>query len=370
MNQKNKQQTLMRNGLFLAIFSTVAAPAYANTELQNELNNLSNEVNALKSKLSTLTMAESASQEDTKGEVKLYATIRPSLAYTDVGGEKITDVNDALSHAGFKSTYEYMDGWSATIHGEWSIDLKNDGSFGKARQVYLATEGAIGRIGIGKQRPTQYTFIAEYVDIFNHASSPFSYDSESVFFVDNLVTYNKKFGDFTYMAAAQFNGAAGSDANDIINTGVSYDVDNLHIAVTYLDQKIADNLDIARNDEVWAGAVAYTFNSGLYAAIAYQDRTYKALSGVERGGHTLDTALAYPFANKYKIKAGYFEFDDGIEDNTSGKYDGYNVTLEWQPISTLRFHLEYLNRDLEFGTDFDSLTVGFRYDYSLTSNYN
>lgn len=371
---KNNRYTISQQCklAILAAMTTATAPSFAETssnQLQSEIEKINIELNSLENKLAFLEQENKATVPP-KGDAKFYATLRPTFGYVDSNGEEVWDVRDALSHAGFKSTYQIMDGWTATVHGEWNITLADNGDFGSARQVYVATESAIGRIGIGKQRPTQYLLIAEYVDIFNHASSPFAYDSESVFFVNNVISYSKKFGNFTYLATAQFNGEEGSDSNDLVNTGISYDTENLHLAVTYLDQKIADGSTISRKDEVWAGAIAYTFDSGLYTAVAYQDKTYEDLSGSDRSGSTLDTSIAYPFAEQYKIKAGYFNFDDGIEGSESGDYDGYNLTFEWQPTSSLRLHVEYLNRDFDFSEDFNSVSVGLRYDFSIMTNYN
>lgn len=371
---KNKRYSISKQCKLavLSALTAAASPIYAdttNSDIQSEIEKINIELNSLENKLALLENDNKA-LTPAKGNAKFYATVRPTFGYIDANGEEVWDVRDALSHAGFKSTYQVTDGLAVTVQGEWNITLADNGDFGSARQVYLATESAIGKIGIGKQRPAQYLLIAEYVDIFNHASSPFAYDSESPFFVNNLLSYSKKIDNFTFITTAQFNGNEGSSSNDLINTGISYDTDNLHVAITYLDQKIADNDTVARKDEVWAGAVAYTFDNGLYTAIAYQDKTYEQLTGEERSGSTLDTSVAYPLSEQYKVKAGYFNFDDGIKGSESGDYDGYNLTLEWQPTSALRLHLEYLDRDFDFSEDFSSVSVGLRYDFSLSTSYH
>ena len=118
------------------------------------------------------------------------------------------------SNAGIKSTFEFSANWKAILHGEWGVDLSNNGDFGKARQVYVALDSPYGQVGIGKQRPVQYSFIAEYVDIFNHSLSPFAYDPESPFFVNNLLTYKKQINAFTWMLASQFDGENTNDDSD------------------------------------------------------------------------------------------------------------------------------------------------------------
>lgn len=304
--------------------------------------------------------------------LKVYGTIRPTFGYIDENDTTQADIRDALSHAGFKATSEIDEGWSVTLHGEWGIDLSNDGDFGKARQVYVALNSPVGTIGIGKQRPAQYLFIAEYVDIFDHGNSPFAYDPESIFFVDNLVTYNYKNNGYTWMAAAQFNGEAGDNYSDLVNLGLSYDNKGLHVAATYLTQGANDsnNSDTIGDDETYAAAIAYDFDSGLYVALGYQDKEYQRINGeMDRDGHTLDASAAYWLAKEYRLKLGYFDFSDGFSNDQSRDFSGFNTTLEWIPKPWLRFHLEYLQRDFDYLDDFSSVSIGFRYDFSKQWQY-
>ncbi|ACA85652.1 porin [Shewanella woodyi] len=297
--------------------------------------------------------------------LKVYATMRPTYGYFDEGGETFYDVRDALSHIGLKATNEFMPGWRAELHGEWGVDLSNNGDFGKARRAYVALGGPYGRIGIGKQRPPQYLLIAEYVDIFNHANSPFAYDPESVFFVNNMLTYRLSVENFSWLAAAQFDGGSGSNSADLVNLGLSYDNDGFHGAVTYLEQSSIDGNLTTGEDEVWAVSLAKEFGNGFYLAGAYQDKNYQR-DGIsqDRNGHTLDIASAYRISQQFRVKLGYFDFDDGRETFLSQRYHGFNTTLEWLPDDNLRFHLEYLTKDYDYLNDFDSWTVGFRYDFA------
>ncbi len=300
-------------------------------------------------------------------QLSLYGSIRPTLSYLDNERDETWDVRDALSRVGIKASTEFADGWTAIAQGEWSVDIANSGNFGKARQAYAAIASPYGQIGIGKQRPAQYTLVAEYVDIFNHGNSPYAYDHESPFFVDNFVTYQLVTGDFTWMAGAQFDGESGDDATDMVNLGLGYDVDQLHIGLGYVSQNTMTDAGIEGDDQTIGGVVAYTFSNDLYVAVSYQDKQYNldALSQ-DRSGSTLDSALAYPIAKDYKVKLGYFQFKDGIEDNTSADYDGFNTTLEWNPIDNLRVHLEYLDKSFEHRNDDQAITIGFRYDFNLT----
>ena len=299
-------------------------------------------------------------------QVSLYGSIRPTLSYLDDSQDKTWDVRDALSRIGIKASTEFADGWSAIAQGEWSVDIANSGNFGKARQAYAAIASPYGQVGIGKQRPAQYTLVAEYVDIFNHGNSPYAYDHESPFFVDNFVTYQHVTGDFTWMAGVQVDGNSGDDGADMVNIGVGYDIDQLHLGLGYVSQNTQTDAGIEGDDQTIGGVVAYTFSNDLYIAVSYQDKQYNldALSQ-DRSGSTLDTALAYPIAKNYKVKLGYFQFKDGLDNNTSADYDGFNTTLEWNPISNVRVHLEYLAKNSDKHADDQALTLGFRYDFNL-----
>jgi predicted porin len=305
-----------------------------------------------------------------ENDLRIYATLRPTFGYIDENGETFWDVRDALSHAGLKSTTNFDDDWSAVLHGEWGIDLSNNGDFGKARQVYVALNSPIGTLGIGKQRPTQYLFIAEYVDIFNHSNSPFAYDPESIFFVDNLITYKILTGNFTWMIASQFNGNSGDNSSDLLNAGISYDKGPLHVAFTYLSQDSNKDDFKMGEDEVLAASLAYEFTNSLYLAVGYQNRNYQRYAQIEdRDGHTFDVSASYKLSEKFRVKLGFFDFLDGLDRSQSQDFNGYNTTLEWLPSPLLRFHIEYLERNFDYHDDFSSISIGFRYDFSLETKY-
>ena len=304
-------------------------------------------------------------QTPQKSTVNVYATLRPTFGYIDEQNIHQWGVRDALSHAGFKFTHEFQPGWTAEAQGEWGVDLSNNGNFGKARRAYVAVDSPYGRVGIGKQRPPQYLLIAEYVDIFNHANSPFSYDPESLFFVNNLVTYKFKANHVTWLAASQFNGENNSNNSDLLNLGMSYDEGSFHAALTYLNQDSQLHGLKTGEDNVIAGSIAYKLTGTWYLAAAYQHREYQdEINFSTRRGHTFDLSSAYQLSKMFKLKLGYFDFDDGYQSLLSRKLHGYNTTLEWLPAPMLRFHLEYLNRDFDYLADFSSWSVGFRYDFA------
>jgi predicted porin len=317
-----------------------------------------------------LESAVKSSPQPANSQIKVYTSLRPTYGYYDAQSETTWDVGDALSRLGFKASNEFMPGWQVQMHGEWSVDVANNGDFGKSRLAYVALDSPYGRLGIGKQRPPQYTLIAEYVDIFNHAGSPFGYDPEGLFFVNNLVTYELDIGDFKWMMASQFNGETGDNGSDMFNAGLGYDKGNFHAAVTYLTEAqtmsslTLGDVGIGDND-TWAGVVAYTFDSGLYLAAAYHDKTYeRVLIPTDRSGDMIDFSVGFPLSDHYGVKVGYFAFDDGDNSVASQAFDGYNATLEWLPADNIRFHIEYLTRNYDHLGDFDSVLIGMRYDFS------
>lgn len=355
----------------------------------SELEVVKKELEKLQKKLARLELAEAKRQKkeqaqaneqvplassnpkqvkDNKGEMRVYASLRPTFGREDKQGESFSDVQDALSNIGFKSTYEFQQDWTAIVQGEWSVDMGNNGDFGKARQVYVALATPMGQIGIGKQRPVHYTFIAEHVDIFNHRSSPYAYDVEGPFFVNNMLTYKKQLGDFTFMVSNQYDGPKGDGYADFENIGLSYDNDGLHLAIAHWSRDSYADAEVKLGKtSVMSGSIAKSFDNGFYAAIAYQDFDYDF--AVDRDGHTLDVSFAYRFAPQFRLKTGYFELDDGRDNLATLNHDGANLTLEWLPADTLRFHLEYLMKNYDVLENDSSLSVGFRYDYSKAWQY-
>jgi len=365
-----------------AVISTILTLNVSANNLENEIDSLKKQLMQIQQRIIALEQENNANktsntkvsntiESQTSGvnkpidkNVELYVSLRPTFGHVDDGNSIFWDVRDALSNAGIKSTFEFKPQWKAILHGEWGVDLSNNGDFGKARQVYVALDSPYGEIGIGKQRPVQYLFIAEYVDIFNHSLSPFAYDPESPFFVDNLITYKKQFNDFTWMLASQFDGENGNSNSDFINVGVSYDSSGLHLGFAYSKKdRFIDNNHSGSN-LVYASSVAYTFDNDLYIAAGYQNLDYKFINTKGRQGHTFDMGLAYPINEYFKFKTGYFNFKDGLSDNTSQDYQGTNMTFEWLPAEGFRFHLEYLFKDFDVKSDFNSYSLGFRYDLS------
>jgi len=324
------------------------------------------EIEALKKRLAALEKHQ-IQKAESHSSGKFYATLRPSLTQSKQD-ESTTDVTDFLSHAGFYFEHDLGHGWTGIGHGEWSIDIADNGNFGKSRRAYVGFDSPYGRVAIGKQRPVQYLLIAEYVDIFNHANAPFAYDNFSPFFVNNLVSYKKQWQKISLLGSVQFNGDDGNNNEDMVNVGLSYDHNALHIAVTYLSQDLPlvnAPTSVGNTSETVALSIANSFGNGFYFASAWQQRELDLFGGGETTQTTLDISLAYQVSENNKVKAGYFDLDDDTIGENNLSYSGYNLTFEHKMSDTFQVHAEVLNKSFDMTKDETSLSVGFKYNFSM-----
>lgn len=298
---------------------------------------------------------QSTLKSDNAMSAKLYATVRPSLTYFDTGDDNNVEVTDFLSFAGIYTEAELGGGWSATAHGEWGFDIAKNGDFGQARRasVGLAND-SFGKIAFGKDRSIDYLLHATHVDIFNHRASPFAYDQigKDAFFTPNQITYANSWDSITFMAGFKFAKGDGVDYAEQSIAGLGYDANGLHFAVSF---KSTDGA-AADNSEAVAVSYAQQINDDFYLAAVYQD---------EEEISTLDISMGYQLDDKYKVKAGYFNFDDGVSTNASTNNNGFNLTLERQFTPKFRTHIEVLTKDYDNGEDEVAITIGFKYDLAV-----
>ena len=298
-------------------------------------------------------------------ELYIYGTLRPTVFFRDDGDARTLDVGDALSRIGFRGAIDLTNSMKGFFEGEWSIDLSDNGDFGKARKALVGISGKYGTAAIGKQRTPHYLLIAEPVDIFNHANSPFAYDNVGTFFSNNQVTYQYQQDGFRLLSSVRVNGDEGDDKSDMINVGASYANNHAYFALAYLrniEPSATDSL--GEGDEVTNIAATSSVSFGdFYLAVAYQNiETETNTDDID--GRTIDISGSMKLPNSYKVKAGVFSYDDGL-DTGSNENRGWNLTLEKQFNSQFRAHIEYLVKDFnESGIDnISDLTVGLRYDF-------
>lgn len=285
---------------------------------------------------------------------KFYATVRPSLTYSDVGDENSIDVTDFLSFAGLYTEAEIGDGWTAVAHGEWGLDIAKNGDFGAARRASVGLQTPYGKVAFGKDRAIDYLLHATHVDIFNHRASPYAYDQigKDAFFTANQVTYSNTWDSISLMAGFKFDGSDDFNYAEQSIAGLSYDANDLHLAASFKSTK---SLNTESSDAV-AVSYAQQITDTFYLAAVYQD---------EEEISTFDMSLAYKINNKYKFKGGYYSFDDGVTNTTSMKNNGFNLTLERQFTPKFRTHVELLTKSYDNSDNEIAVTVGFKYDVAI-----
>lgn len=240
--------------------------------------------------------------------------------------------------------------------GEFKIQIQGDAHFGDARLAYVGIKGDFGRIAIGKQNATQFAIIAGPVDIFNRASTPLAYDDASPFRTQEMVTYRKHLGNLEFRVDSQFAGDNTMDnASDFYNTGLNYQGDDFTAAVAFYNK----DLENGGKEETLGVSASKNFGD-WYVAAAYQDREVNNI-----GGSTIDVVAAYAINDRYTVKVGLSQFDDGLSSAESFDVERFNTTLEWQGSPDFRLFAEYQHNNFEYRDekDSDQLIVGMRYNF-------
>ena len=299
-------------------------------------------------------------------DVSIYGRFWPRVTYNSVdGGDSSTDITDALSRVGIKANTQITETLSAVLHGEWDVDIEDNGNFGDARLAYVGLGSeSLGMVAIGKQWDPYYNLVAEVTDIYYHRASPFGYDQEGPFRSTNLVTYANSIGGLKINAGMQVDGVSGSkdggehsDNVDAASVGASLRSGPFYIGVSYLRQNMDDD-GIERDSFGVGGSLNVMEN--LYLAVTYQYITDNHDDGRELNPFTLDVAASYSFGG-VKALAGYFmsDKDDGDE------LMGYNVTLIKEVHPALDVFAEWVLTDKDQGDDVNTFSLGFRYDFDV-----
>ena len=313
-------------------------------------------------------------------DVSIYGRFWPRLTWENSDGSS-TDITDALSRVGIKANTQITEGLSAVLHGEWDVDIEQNGDFGVARQAYVGIKSDdLGMVAIGKQWDPYFNTVAEVTDIFYHRASPFGYDNEGPFRSSNLVTYSNGFAGLNVTAGMQVNGEAGNgdasasyaDNVDAASVGVSLRSGPIYIGASYLRQNqdqytLEDDMgndkeqvDNPRERNFFGVGGSLNVMENLYLAVTYQYITDNYDDGRELNPFTLDVAAAYSLGS-IKALAGFFmsDPDDGNE------LMGYNVTLIKEVHPALDVFAEWVLSDYDQGDDVNTLSLGFRYDFDV-----
>lgn len=330
-------------------------------DVKSDLERIEREIEKIRQQSNTV--------EASAHNLTVYGTFRPVFTVENDGSDSSADIRDGLSRFGLAGSTPVLESSKAFFRGEWNVRIADggqiDGTSSGARKALVGIEGEFGRVAIGKQRPPHYNLIAEHTDIFNHAASPYAYDNVGPFFVDNLTSYQYNLEGFSFQAAFRSDGSTGKDNEDMINAGVGFNMANVYFAAAYLKvvlPEVADANEEGAESENMALA-AYINLDKLYLATAYQAVTQTPESGNDVDVTTLDISAAYSLPNRYKVKAGVFIYDDGIDGAASQSNQGVNLTLERQLADNVRVHIEYLNKDFDEADATSAVSVGFRYDF-------
>ena len=362
----------------------------------------------------------------TLGGVELYGSFRPSVRFTahDDDKDDETDIKDNLSRLGVKGSVDLPNGWSAFYRGEWKVNIGDDDGtdFGDARLAYVGLGMPFGEIAIGQQWNTYYNVVAEFTDIYEHASSPFGWDFNGPFRTPSMVTYKHNIGNLNIQAGGRFNGGDGGNNRhaDEYNIGAKYHFEQMNATlgvafrntqgdnntgceVSLVDVEVEDNgatrtiaedvcpdgqsITSADNQDTDWVAVGGSINptDNLYLAFTYQDGETDdgmVLNDNNNAGdmvvrfddadkESLDIVASYDFGNGWNGLLGYFDSED--DGNSRGDFDGYNITVKKHLNSNMRVWFEWLSTDTD-DSDLDdadtgyypddTFSIGFRYDFS------
>ena len=307
-------------------------------------------------------------------DVSIYGRFWPKLTYENSDGSS-TDITDALSRVGLKATTQITESLSAVLHGEWDVDIEQNGNFGDARQAYVGVKSeSLGMVAIGKQWDPYFNTVAEVTDIFYHRGSPFGYDHQGPFRSSNLVTYTNSFAGLKINAGMQVDGkvenndtyygnddsASNADNVDAASIGAGFSSGPVYIGASYLRQN-RDDTGVERNFFGVGGSLNVMEN--LYLAVTYQYIQDNHDDGRELNPFTLDIAAAYTLGS-IKALVGFFMSDPDDSSDPTEKM-GYNITLIKEVHPALDVFAEWVLADLDQGDDVNTLSLGFRYDFDV-----
>ena len=326
---------------------------------ENSEENLQKQLTEIKIRLTQLEKLKNPVTEQNKTPINFYGSLRPTFGKTSSDSKDSWDVGDALSRIGIAAEHKLSNGMIGFIRGEFKVQIQGDAHFGDARKVYVGIKGNFGRLAIGKQSTTQYSFMADPVDIFNRAATPLAYDDASPFRQQEMVSYRMSFSQLEFRVEGQFMGESDHEGSDFFNTGVKFQGDSYTIAVAYLTKNLSGT------DENTLGVSASKTLDDWYIAATYQD--------IDRGGNredksTLDIVGSYKINGSYKLKIGYSTYFDDLVAIKSNEVSRINTTLEWQGSPDYRLFFEFQNNNYANNStrDNNQLTVGMRYNFDYT----
>ena len=154
----------------------------------------------------------------------------------------------------------------------------------------------------------------------------------------------------------------------MVNVGVSYDHDDLHLAVAYLTQDFAEDVNtniVGSTADTVAVSFANRFDNGFYVAAAWQERDLDVVAGLDSTQTTVDVSMAYSLSKEYTAKLGYFHLDNDMPEAVNNSHHGFNVTLEHHLSDNFQIHGEVLRKAFDHDQDSTAISIGLKYNFSI-----
>lgn len=348
--------------LFFLILLTSISPAQAEDSLNERLTKIEESIEKLEGRVLTQASNDSA--------MAVYGSFRPVLTLQDDGEDTALDVTDALSHIGLKGQTRVSADLLAFFMGQWQVNIQDEGDIDGRQLAFVGLEKQwhqqTHEISLGTLRPPQYHLIAAPNDVFHHANSPFAYSAVSPFYIDNALAYRMSTRMFNLHAAMSSDGRSGEDITDLLNYGIGFQHGAFTMGLALLESTQPGTATDEPGDEVQVQAISVSWSQQkIRYAMAWQDFEVRPEGvAVITEGATLDLSVVYSLLPGYQLKAGYFEYEDGVKDANSLGYQGVNLTLEHTLADNILLHIALLHQEPYEADAQTGISLGMRYDFS------
>lgn len=248
----------------------------------------------------------------------LYGKISVSVDSVDDGTNSTTEVNSNASRIGVKGKSELSKGLYAIYKAEFEMYV-DDGDSGKTsdghdefeqRNIYVGLTGSAGTVIVGRH-DTPAKLAQKKIDVFGDLTGDIKHTFEGENRVSNMVMYTspKMNGlSASLMAIAAEgddvdNDGTDDDGFDSLSYSVSYNMDNLYVALAG-DQDV-DNQDLMR-------LVAQYKMGDLKLGAMYQTNEDNA-DGTSKDESGYFVSAAYKLGNGFTVKGQYGAVEDDAD---------------------------------------------------------
>ena len=234
----------------------------------------------------------------------IYGRINVSAVNTYNGTSNIYKLKSNASRLGFKGESKIADGLYAIYKAEFEICVDDDNCKARTfnqRNIVGGIRGSFGTVWAGKH-DTPTKLAQNKIDLFNDLEGDIKNTFEGENRVSNIVAYTSPTMNGFSSTVAVISGKRADVNSDGISYSVSYNMDNLYMAITG-DQDV-DSQDLTRV------VVKYKIDA-LKVGMMYQQNEDNVRAKDESG---LFVSAAYQLDERITLKAQY----GSIEDDTDG----------------------------------------------------